>query len=45
MAAATTLSRLAGTQALLPDPLDLEAHAQVAAAVRAVASTASESPR
>ena len=45
MAAATTLSRLAGADALLPDPLDLEAHAQVAAAVRAAASTASGSPR
>jgi len=45
MAAATTLSRLAGADALLPDPLDLEAHAQVAAAVRAAASTAGGSPR
>jgi malate dehydrogenase (oxaloacetate-decarboxylating) len=45
MAAATTLSRLAGADALLPDPLDLAAHAQVAAAVRAAASTAGGSPR
>jgi malic enzyme len=45
MAAATTLSRVAGADALLPDPLDLEAHAQVAAAVRAAASTAGGSPR
>ncbi len=45
MAASTTLSRLAGPDALLPDPLDLEAHAAVAAAVRTAASTGSGSPR
>ena len=45
MAAATTLSQLAGADALLPDPLDLEAHAQVTAAVRAAASTGAPAPR
>ena len=45
MAAAARLSQLAGAEALLPDPLDLEAHAAVAAAVRAAASTGSGSPR
>jgi malate dehydrogenase (oxaloacetate-decarboxylating) len=45
MAASTTLSRLAGPDALLPDPLDLEAHAAVTAAVRTAASTGSGSPR
>jgi malate dehydrogenase (oxaloacetate-decarboxylating) len=40
MAAASALSDLAPADALLPDPLDLEAHARVAAAVRAAASTA-----
>ncbi len=38
MAAANTLSQLAGTEALLPDPLDLEAHRRVTAAVRDAAS-------
>jgi malate dehydrogenase (oxaloacetate-decarboxylating) len=45
MAAATTLSQLAPVDALLPDPLDVEAHARVAAAVRAAASTGDSSPR
>src|SRR5262245_28644921 len=45
MAAATTLSQLAGPEALLPDPLDLEAHRRVAAAVRAAPSTASPAAR
>jgi malate dehydrogenase (oxaloacetate-decarboxylating) len=45
MAAASTLSQLAGPEALLPDPLDLEAHRRVAAAVRAAASTASPAAR
>jgi malate dehydrogenase (oxaloacetate-decarboxylating) len=44
LAAATTLSRLAGADALLPDPLDLDAHAQVAAAV-AAASTGDDPRR
>jgi malate dehydrogenase (oxaloacetate-decarboxylating) len=45
MAAAATLSQLAGPEALLPDPLDLEAHRRVAAAVRAAASTGSPAAR
>ena len=45
MAAASALSELAPADALLPDPLDVEAHGRVAAAVRAAASTASGSPR
>jgi malate dehydrogenase (oxaloacetate-decarboxylating) len=45
MAAASALSQLAGPEALLPDPLDLEAHRRVAAAVRAAASTASPAAR
>ena len=45
MAASTTLSRLAGADALLPDPLDREAHVAVAAAVRTAASTMPGSPR
>ena len=38
MAAAATLSQLAGAEALLPDPLDQEAHRRVAAAVREAAA-------
>jgi len=45
MAAASALSELAPADALLPDPLDVEAHGRVAAAVRAAASTAPGSPR
>ena len=45
MAASTTLSRLAGADALLPDPLDREAHVAVAAAVRTAASTMPGPPR
>ncbi len=45
MAAARELSELAGAEALLPDPLDLEAHRRVAAAVRAAASTGSPAAR
>jgi len=45
MAAATTLSELAPAAALLPDPLDPEAHVRVAAAVRAAASTGAAAPR
>jgi malate dehydrogenase (oxaloacetate-decarboxylating) len=41
MAAATMLSQLAPPEALLPDPLNREAHRRVAASVRAAASTAS----
>jgi malate dehydrogenase (oxaloacetate-decarboxylating) len=37
MAAATCLAQLAGPEELLPDPLDLEAHKAVTAAVRAAA--------
>jgi malate dehydrogenase (oxaloacetate-decarboxylating) len=45
MAAATTLSQLAPPEALLPDPLNREAHRRVAAAVRAAASTAGPGTR
>ena len=45
IAAAATLSQLAGADTLLPDPLDREEHARVAAAVRAAASTAGGSAR
>jgi malate dehydrogenase (oxaloacetate-decarboxylating) len=45
MAAARELSELAGPEALLPDPLDLDAHRRVAAAVRAAASTGSPAAR
>jgi malic enzyme len=45
MAAANTLSELAGTEALLPDPLDLEAHRRVTAAVRDAASPEASATR
>ena len=38
MAAAQALARLAGADELLPDPLDLETHRAVTAAVRAAAT-------
>jgi malic enzyme len=38
VAASLTLARLAGPEDLLPNPLDLEVHAAVTAAVRAAAT-------